>query len=49
MRSEIIEIQRMNERLIRAAKEARERAKKLPPGPERDALPSVRPSGAARR
>ena len=39
-----------NERLIpRVAEEARERAKKLPPGPERDALPSVRPSGAARR
>ena len=27
-----------NERLIREADEARERAKKLPPGPERDAL-----------
>ena len=27
-----------NERLIRVAEEARERAKKLPPGPERDAL-----------
>jgi hypothetical protein len=39
-----------NERLIpRVAEEARERAKKLPPGPERDARPSVRPSGAARR
>jgi len=39
-----------NERLIpRVAEEARERAKKLPPGPERDALPSARPSGAARR
>ena len=39
-----------NERLIpRVAEEARERAKQLPPGPERDALPSVRPSGAARR
>jgi DNA anti-recombination protein RmuC len=29
---------RANERLIREADEARERAKKLPPGPERDAL-----------
>ena len=39
-----------NERLIpRVAEEARERAKKWPPGPERDALPSVRPSGAIRR
>ena len=27
-----------NERLIREADEARERAQKLPPGPERDAL-----------
>ena len=27
-----------NKRLIRVAEEARERAKKLPPGPERDAL-----------
>ena len=27
-----------NERLIREADEARERAKRLPPGPERDAL-----------
>ena len=27
-----------NERLIAVAEEARERAKKLPPGPERDAL-----------
>ena len=38
-----------NERLIREADEARERAQKLPPGPERDARPSIRPSGAARR
>jgi hypothetical protein len=39
-----------NERLIpRVAEEARERAKKLPPGSERDALPSVRHSDAARR
>jgi hypothetical protein len=29
---------RANKRLIRVAEEARERAKKLPPGPERDAL-----------
>jgi hypothetical protein len=29
---------RANERLIREADEARERAQKLPPGPERDAL-----------
>jgi hypothetical protein len=35
-----------NERLS-AADEARECAKKLPPGSERDALPSVRHSGAA--
>ena len=39
-----------NERLIpRVAEEARERAKKLPSGSERDALPSVRHSDASRR
>ena len=37
-----------NERFS-AAEEARERAKKLPPGSERDALPSVRHSGTPRR
>jgi len=37
-----------NERLC-AAEEAREREKKLPSGSERDALPSVRHSGASRR
>jgi len=38
MKSEIREIQQMNERLIREAERARERARKLPPGPARDAL-----------
>ena len=39
-----------NERLIpRVAEEARERAKKLPSGSERDALPSIRHSCASRR
>ena len=38
MKREISEIQRLNERLIHQAEQARERAKKLPPGPERDAL-----------
>jgi hypothetical protein len=38
MKSDIREIQRSNERLIRQAEQARDRAKKLPPGPERDAL-----------
>jgi hypothetical protein len=38
MKSEISEIQRMNELLIHEAEQARERAKKLPPGPERDAV-----------
>ena len=37
-----------NERFS-AAEEARERAKKLPPGSERDALSSVRHSGTPRR
>jgi hypothetical protein len=31
-------IQQANERLIREAEQARDRAKQLPPGPERDAL-----------
>jgi hypothetical protein len=38
MKGEISEIQRMNECLIHQAEQAREGAKKLPPGPERDAL-----------
>jgi hypothetical protein len=38
MKSEISEIQRLNKRLTHQAEQARERAKKLPPGPERDAL-----------
>ena len=38
MKREISEIQRLNERLIHQAEQARERAKKLPSGPERDAL-----------
>jgi len=38
MKSEISEIQRLNERLSRQAEQARKRAKKMPPGPERDAL-----------
>jgi hypothetical protein len=38
MRREISELQQMNERLTRVVKEARERAKKLPPGPKRDVL-----------
>jgi hypothetical protein len=38
MKREIIEIQRLNKRLIDEAEQARERAKKLPPGPKRDAL-----------
>ena len=39
-----------NERLIpRVVEEAREPVKKLPPGSERNVLPSVRHSGAARR
>jgi hypothetical protein len=32
------EIQQANEHLIRAAEQARRLARKLPPGPERDAL-----------
>jgi hypothetical protein len=32
------EILHANEHLIRVAEQARKRAKKLPPGPERDAL-----------
>ena len=38
MKSEISEIQRLNKRLIQEAEQAREHAKKLPPGRERDAL-----------
>ena len=38
MKREISEIQRLNKRLIHQAEQARERAKKLPPGRERDAL-----------
>jgi hypothetical protein len=38
MKREISEIQRLNKRLIHQVEQARERAKKLPPGPERDAL-----------
>ena len=38
MKSEISEIQRLNERLSRQAEQARKRAKKLRPGHERDAL-----------
>jgi hypothetical protein len=38
MKCGINEIQLSNERLIRQAEQARERAKKLQPGPERDAL-----------
>jgi hypothetical protein len=34
----IREIIQANERFIRETEQARERAKKLPPGPERDAL-----------
>ena len=37
MKREISEIQRLNKRLIHQAEQARERAKKLPPGRERDA------------
>jgi hypothetical protein len=38
MKREISEIQRLKERLIHRAEQARERAKKVPPGCERDAL-----------
>jgi hypothetical protein len=38
MKGEISEIQRLNKRLSRQAEQDRKRAKKLPPGPERDAL-----------
>jgi hypothetical protein len=38
MISGISEIRRLNERFIRQAEQARERAKALSPGPERDAL-----------
>ena len=38
MKREISEIQRLKERLIHQAEQARERAKKVPPGCERDAL-----------
>ena len=38
MKSEISEIQRLNEHLSRQAEQARKRAKKLRPGHERDAL-----------
>jgi len=38
MKSEIGEIQQLNERLIYEAEQARQRAKALPPGTERDAL-----------
>jgi hypothetical protein len=39
MKSEISEIQRLHERLSHQAEQARERAKKLPPGRQRDADP----------
>jgi hypothetical protein len=38
MKREISENQRLKERLIHQAEQARERAKKVPPGCERDAL-----------
>ena len=38
MKREISENQRLNKRLIQEAEQAREHAKKLPPGRERDAL-----------
>jgi hypothetical protein len=38
MKREISEIQRLNKRLIQEAEQARERARQLPPGAERNAL-----------